>query len=616
MVIKNISIENFKSIDKLSLNIAKYGDSYTRMLVGINESGKSNILKAISFFNVPSGEYNYAEWQNQKDEDSKFIDLYFELSFKNKNAYIEKIREITKLDKIDIEIKKIIKNVYLAKDENCFNYRYDCEIDIQSKFYVQKTIQNQNIGGTLQATTIYNFSYEKKSDEYKEVTPDFFNKYFSQYLNDIIEQHEPKMSFWQPSETYLITSDINLNTFKDNTASNIPLKNVFAIAGYETNEKIKEKIDEISNSQKRSRLAATLSDETTKYIKNIWQHNIIFVIEISETGNCTISVKDGGKENEHDRHSMSARSEGFKQFISLILSLSIETKKFNKKNQLILIDEPENHLHPSGIRDMRDELLRIGKENYLFVSTHSPFLIDQKNKERNIVVKKNNKAQTIIKEIKEDDDIRGDEVLREAFGINIYKDLLNPQRILLEGASDKKILDKVFQIKSKDISTTNGHGSNIDTTASMFNSNNISIIVIVDDDKDGKLHKEKILKIGGVYSNNNVFTLKDLVSDIVDNGTIEDLLGKEFIESKFKQFYEDKYGEKCEIVLTDTPFVEQIKLYLLKVGKKIDDNLLDDFKAIISNDLSLPKTKLEYKFPLLEELYKNIEKKLKMKDID
>ena len=267
----------------------------------------------------------------------------------------------------------------------------------------------------------------------------------------------------------------------------------------------------------------------------------------------------------HNRFEISARSEGAKHFLSLILSLSIEAEKGIRKNQLILIDEPENHLHPSGVRDMRDELLKIGKENYLFVSTHSPFLIDRETKERNIIVKKNNKAQTIIKEIKEDDDIRGDEVLREAFGINIYQDLLNPQRILLEGACEyKKILDKVFHVKNKEISTTNGHGSNIDTVASKFNQDNISIMVIVDDDKDGKFYKEKILKIGGVYSKDNVFTLKDLVTNMVDDGTIEDLLGKEFIQSKFKEFYKATYDEDCTLALDDKPYVEQIKAYLHK----------------------------------------------------
>lgn len=39
MKITKIKIENFKSIKDIEFNLKKYGNSYTTMLVGINESG-------------------------------------------------------------------------------------------------------------------------------------------------------------------------------------------------------------------------------------------------------------------------------------------------------------------------------------------------------------------------------------------------------------------------------------------------------------------------------------------------------------------------------------------------------------------------------------------------
>jgi predicted ATP-dependent endonuclease of OLD family len=53
-----------------------------------------------------------------------------------------------------------------------------------------------------------------------------------------------------------------------------------------------------------------------------------------------------------------------------------------------LIDEPEVHLHPSGIRWMLEELLEIGKNNYLFISTHSDFMLDKDTKERHFLLTK------------------------------------------------------------------------------------------------------------------------------------------------------------------------------------------------------------------------------------
>jgi predicted ATP-dependent endonuclease of OLD family len=102
---------------------------------------------------------------------------------------------------------------------------------------------------------------------------------------------------------------------------------------------------------------------------------------------CVQDNADG--ENYFD---MSDRSQGFKQFVSLLLSISVSSISGDTKNHIILIDEPEVHLHPSGVRWMRDELLEIGKSNYLFVATHSDFMVDRSTKERHYLL---TKAKTI-----------------------------------------------------------------------------------------------------------------------------------------------------------------------------------------------------------------------------
>lgn len=108
-----------------------------------------------------------------------------------------------------------------------------------------------------------------------------------------------------------------------------------------------------------------------------------------------------------------------------------------------------------------------------------------------------------------------DLTLREAFGIEVYKDLLNPHSILAEGATDKVILQKSFKIKNiTNYSVTNGHGSNVETLASKLNDQNMKVLVILDDDKDGKRYKRNIINLGSSYSSNNVVTLRDLVGDI------------------------------------------------------------------------------------------------------
>lgn len=610
MKITKIKIENFKSIKGIEFDMKKYGSSYTTMLVGINESGKSNILEAMSCLDTSKNEFDYFDYNvvhNQKDDNNNPVNFWLSLAFEQKQIYVEEVtKEIKNGELLDFEITNIVKNVSLKDGETVLSGNFSYEIKLVSRGLF---IKNAYDG-------VFALSKENDNEEsFQELTQEVFEEFFSGKVKDIIKKFEPKVSFWRPSEEYLVSDEVNLNDFKENIDSNIPLRHIFYIAGFGDAEKIKSEIERIGNQSLRRKLASKLGSEATKHIKNIWKHNIVIDIEIAESGTCTVSIRDDGKVNEHNFHKMTVRSEGFKQFMSLILSLSVETKLSKRENNLILIDEPEAHLHPSGIRDLRKELLAIGESNYLFVSTHSPFLVDRKDKERNIIIKKNKSAETEKIEIDKNTDIIDDEVLREAFGIEVYKDLLNPHSIFVEGASDKKIIQKSFAIKGLGkYGVTNGHGSNVDTLASKLNDTDISILVILDDDEDGKGYKEKIIRIDGSYSADNVVTIRDLVGDIVDGGTIEDTLGSNFVGSKVREVYGSNFeGEECDLALVDTsPFLEQVRAYLhqKKKTKKVIDKFLEELKIKVSDDFSPTQTAFAENFPLLDSLITKIDNKL------
>ena len=493
MIIKKARIENFKSINKIEIPFEKVGNSYTKIFVGINESGKSNILEALSFFEVPEEDVLFDHFCNQKMEDSKSCDIYYNLDFEDgeSDALQNAVNEVVNADfDIEFSITNIEKNVYLSKDSSTFEASYNYEISLSNP---NLYIKSSKVSGK---DTISIVDEQHKTDGYVLLDNESFDDHLYDIIAEFFEEHEPYVSVWKPSKEYLLY-DANLNTFKDNITSNKPLYNIFKLSGYEDKKAISEAIGKVSNPRSRSRLESKLNDSLNDYIGKVWSNSIDLIIEITETGNFSLLIKDKGNENKHDRFSISERSEGAKQFLSLILSLSIETTNHERKNELILIDEPEVHLHPSGIRDLAKELLKIGRDNYVFLATHSPFMIDKTHKERHYIVKKNKKAITEITKIKDTDNIIDDEVLNEAFGINVYRDLLNPHSILVEGASDKLILQKAFNLLGrKDIGIANGHGSNIDTLASKMNYDNISILVITDDDKEGRKYKENILKIG------------------------------------------------------------------------------------------------------------------------
>lgn len=604
MIISKVKIENFKSIESMEIPFDKNGNSYTKIFVGINESGKSNILEALSYFELPLKEVSFEHFCNQKLEDSKECKITFSLILEDSEKkeikeYVQGAIE-TNLE-IDFSLLNIEKVVCLKKGSKEFEQHYLYDVRLSNGDLAISELPD----GTLSVINKINASEGDTT-----LTEKNFDNYYYDAISEYLEQNEPYVSVWKPSKKYLLY-DADLNQFKEDIESNKPLSNIFKLSGYTDGKSIKEAIEKISDARYISRLKSKLTDAINEYVGKVWKHNIDLLIEIDATGKFSLLIRDKGEENKHDRFAITDRSQGAQQFLSIILSLSLETENRERKNELILIDEPEVHLHPSGIRDLAKELLKIGKNNYVFLATHSPFMIDKDHKERHFIVKKDHKAITKLQRIKESDNIIDDEVLREAFGLDVYRDLLNPHSILVEGASDKIIIQKALACLGHDkIGITNGHGNNITTLVSKLNYDDIHILVILDDDEDGRKDKKTILKVGGNYTEASVFTIRDLVGEVVNQGTIEDLLDVGFVKSQFEKIYKETYGGDPKYEFDPArPIIEQITIELKrrKLFSKWD---MDLFKKQLSENFSPTKSSLSSKNKLLKQLSERIIEKL------
>lgn len=66
---------------------------------------------------------------------------------------------------------------------------------------------------------------------------------------------------------------------------------------------------------------------------------------------------------------------GFGMIFTLLYSYYLS--KQSGKRLILLIDEPELHLHPSILEDFSELLLSFSKDSQVFISTHSPLLVKQ-----------------------------------------------------------------------------------------------------------------------------------------------------------------------------------------------------------------------------------------------
>lgn len=568
MELKSITIKNYKSIKEITIPIDSYGGgdnrSSTTVLVGLNESGKSSILEAISYLKNGFDDINYSHLLHKDATTNEYIRISAKFVIENQSAYQKKLSEklaISKEVAEKIEIKEVQRYIWHDKDRKGKYFSVIIESNIDYSNYlisdgylltIEQYKTSNDINKDINPQNIKTFLKEgEKSLTKYELEQLITTKLLNDFLTEL-----PDVQFWRANPQYLINEPIDLDYFKNNIKSSIPLNNIFRIAKISDDIQIKNAISNaIKNIETKAELEDHLTNSITKHVNKVWkEHKISIKVRIDGT-ECSVYVEDRDRKNKY--FTMQQRSDGFNHFISLILSLSTtnETKQLN--NNIILLDEPETHLHPSGVRYMLNEILKIGYNNHVIVATHNHYMIDTAAPERHFIVSKE-KMQTKIEQVDNNTSMADDQVLAKAFGINIFKELLPKNILVVEGNDDKIIfshsLNKLqsgfnFSIKSA------GGASKVYGIASLCANENIEVSILFDDDKEGIDAKNVIFnRLKEYYTNQNVFTVKDINNILLPNSTTEDLLPKEFV----KEFFEAEMKQNFTLT-NDNPFIHQLK---------------------------------------------------------
>ncbi|MCE7991356.1 MAG: AAA family ATPase [Roseivirga sp.] len=619
MYIRSIKIRNYKSIADLKIPLASYGNRHTKssttILAGINESGKSNILEAINL--IPKG-FTDLEYESichktgQKDQD--YVDLYVELVIENQEFYRKKLRQFLPnanelVDKFSIT--KLVKNIYLGVDGDA-NSAYEFKLKTVAKLDQYVSIESQETIDdiTRDFTGIQPINKDlPESDKKNILNQKRFEKICLEIIKPNLNASIPKITYWKATPDYLINESISLSEFKEDNSISIPIKNIFHIYGKTTSEEIKETIEKaMKSASSKAELQDSLSESLTKHVNKIWKEHKIN-LNISLDGDlCSVHIED--KINKYQYYNMNQRSDGFRQFISLILSLSAETESEVLTNNLILLDEPEVHLHPSGIRFMRDELLKIGKKNQVIVATHSHYMIDTKTMDRHWIVQKD--TSTKINQLNESTNLADEEVLSKAFGLDLMRELLPKNIMLVEGLSDKLLIEHLmkFNRDNGELSIKHaGGGSKVYSIASILADENVPAIIILDDDEEGnKVKKDITSRIKGSYSSKSVFTLRNILEVLPPNSTIEDLYPEDILKSIFKENF-----KKELVLIKGKPVSGQMVSQENSLKGKENKERLDKFKTQLSNEFLTKfdsKIKLKKSCPQAWQFAEELSKKL------
>lgn len=620
MYLKKCQIRNFRSIRSLNLSM----ENKFQTLVGLNEAGKSNILRALSLLNseVNSTIDDVRDISHEENPSSEnFVRFIFGLEEKDSNDIYKSLLNYFRMQNqqltmfVDGDTKYTLRQ-FLDQRKNEALYINDLDDHVKnfSHWAIPDSIKIEkhwkkipNGWGGLSLLANKNIRYisikEYPKHEFDETLKEVTAKEINSLIGEVIVQYMKSIPLmpcivWKFSENNLLPPKINLDSFVQDTSISEPLRNIFYLAGYQNVEKAITDATNKTNGLKN--LFKRVTENVTAHLNKVWPEYKNLSIQLSLNGDYI----EAGIQDDFNFYSFERRSDGFKRFITFLLMISANVKSENLKNTLIIFDEPDIGLHPSGIQYLREELRKISKNNIVFVSTHSIFMIDRERIDTHIIVKKEKEETKVVSNYSSD--MLDEEVIYDAMGYSFYE-LLKKKNLVFEGWSDKKTFQLWIastQVTAKDKARWKNIGlihafgvKDVQRVATQLENFDREFLILTDADKPAIEAKAKY-KGPGTW-----LTYKDL--GFADKETVEDFLSEDFVNNNIKSILVKERLDAGLTIPTVTTFNK--KLDYVKTEKALSRDDFDRVKKLIKNSIfeTLRSDRIN-----LKALFNEIDKKI------
>lgn len=487
MIKRILEISNFKNIgidDKASLlinyDVKTSGDLL--ILIGPNNSGKSNVLSALNRLSTKQFENNditEISLLNDKITKNPTIKLIYEnrttnsdiphklhavlnqdgllISREDNNDLIEEIKtfkeKIESLDKDEINNDSNVLDVLQKITNKILSIEYKPQTFIKDliNFSSSLSIDNRRIIDTFN-NDVSNNKVIKLINFFKNHFPNFYIEFAIQSNklpigNNTDLKIVPNIFFYENRNLSNHDLKTDLNNYHNNLVwkrimdkINIKHENILSYINQYKSTKNKAHFRELENIINEG--LEKISDEFNKIYRQ--KYNFKCIIESNEEIELNIY-------NEQNKTlSLDFQSTGFKWFFNLYFS-NILSDNINV-GDIIVIDEPGVHLHVSGQIELRNFLKSFAKNNNItiIITTHSPFLIDIDNlDELRVVTSKNGIAKICDKfHYIDGNDTDVIEELKKSLTVN--QNILFAEQskiIFVEGITDYNYLTKFKNLK-------------------------------------------------------------------------------------------------------------------------------------------------------------------------
>lgn len=343
MQIKNVSIKNFRAIEELEFSAENFS-----MFIGDNATGKTSVLEAINFALSPyfsKGRIKHTDFYNGED-----LPIIIELEFgSNFTAEMPDgyAKQSVECNKVRLEIRKRNR----AAPGKAFS---DPVVVKHHLVPIPTTIRDPEKGvwKVTRKKGTY-FSFDERLLSLSQVKSKWFPRsfYFSKDRGKQLKRGF-NSSISSVLEDFNWRFSKRMRTERD--------KSSFLLNKQEFEKEIINKVDDIAFRKSFRTLNEKLEDFNVNGVK------LSFIDSGAPFNGAFLA-----QELENLDLSVASQGSGMEMIVTLLFQETLAS--LSKERVIILIDEPELHLHPLLQEKFADYLKEISEEKQVFVSTHSPY---------------------------------------------------------------------------------------------------------------------------------------------------------------------------------------------------------------------------------------------------
>ncbi|MBE9171548.1 AAA family ATPase [Cyanobium sp. LEGE 06143] len=315
-----------------------------------------------------------------------------------------------------------------------------------------------------------------------------------------------------------------------------------------------------SEQETRNQLANRAGALVTSEIRRLWKDRALKVRFGLDAQYLDTLVSDPNAAYDVEVN-LDDRSRGFQWFFSFYITFFADTKGGEAENAILLLDEPGLYLHA---RSQGDLLRHFEKDfnNQIIFTTHSPFMVPTHRLDSVRTVSIGESTGTTVTNSPTGDS-RTLFPLQAALGYNISQSLfVGSKNLVVEGVTDYWFLASVstYLAEANGVSldpeltlTPAGGAQKVSYMVALLTSEHQSVVVLLDQERDAKATKDSLVKNKLIAEQNVVFVSEGFPAPAQTDRDVEDMLDPTVFDELVRVCYEADLDGKSLVLNPNIP---------------------------------------------------------------